>query len=297
MKMISLRLLGFTACMGAFLIASSAEAGLLDRLRRHRGEGDSQQQAQQNNEALTFEDRTMVVHVPERLPAQGQRALVIVLHGGMGNAERIASEQSEKGLKLDEAADKYGFIVAYLNGTKVSHVFGESRKGWNAGDCCGVPSQQKVDDVAYITRAVADLREQYGVDARRVYGIGHSNGAMMTMRLICETDVLAAAMPVSGTLESDPAACTHARGKPVLALLGSQDTNVPYAGGKGNGLSKTAYTSQDFTKEQFLNAGANYHLQLLDGAEHKFETIEKVIEATEGITFAEKAARFFGLAH
>jgi poly(3-hydroxybutyrate) depolymerase len=33
--------------------------------------------------------RSMIVYVPSRLPSQRARALVIVLHGGTGNAQRI----------------------------------------------------------------------------------------------------------------------------------------------------------------------------------------------------------------
>src|SRR4051812_24153318 len=38
-----------------------------------------------------YAGRDMIVHVPARLPASGSRALVVVLHGGMGNADRIAN--------------------------------------------------------------------------------------------------------------------------------------------------------------------------------------------------------------
>jgi poly(3-hydroxybutyrate) depolymerase len=44
------------------------------------------------------------------LPAQGTRALVVVLHGGLGNAQRIESKQSENGLNMDVVAEKSGFI-------------------------------------------------------------------------------------------------------------------------------------------------------------------------------------------
>ena len=43
--------------------------------------------------------RSMIVYVPSQLSPPGTRALVIVLHGGMGNAQRIESAQSENGLK------------------------------------------------------------------------------------------------------------------------------------------------------------------------------------------------------
>jgi poly(3-hydroxybutyrate) depolymerase len=247
--------------------------------------------------SLTYGDRALYVHVPPRLPPEGSRSLVVVLHGGLGNAERIVSQRSESGLNMNAVADKYGFIVAYLNGTPVARMLGDDKKGWNAGECCGMSSANNVDDVGYIGGAVQFLARSYGINLRQVYGIGHSNGAMMALRLMCETDFLAAAMPVSGALEIEAKTCPSARGKNILAVRGAEDENVPMAGGKGKGVSRTNFRSQEYTRQAFVNSGAKYTLQVLPGAEHKFETIDSAMEKAEGISLAEKAARFFGLNH
>jgi len=251
--------------------------------------------ATQSDVALQFEGRTLYVHVPERLPGPGSRALVVVLHGGLGNAERIVEARSEAGMNLDAAADRYGFLVAYLNGTPVARRLGDDRKGWNAGECCGLSAERNVDDVGYIRGAVADLERRYGVDARRVYGVGHSNGAMMTLRLMCETDLYAAALPVSGALEIEATACPAARGKRILALRGELDENVPMAGGRGRGLARMDFKSQEYTRRAFAGSGARYTLQVLPGAAHSFESLQQALRRTEGIDFAQKAVRFFGL--
>jgi poly(3-hydroxybutyrate) depolymerase len=86
----------------------------------------------------SYDGRSMIIYVPSRLSAPGTRALVVVLHGGLGNAQRIESGQSETGLNMDAIAEKAGFIVAYLNGTPVTRRFGADKLGWNAGGgCCG----------------------------------------------------------------------------------------------------------------------------------------------------------------
>ncbi len=132
-----------------------------------------------------FGGRSLIVYVPAHLPAAGARALVVVLHGGLGNAERIATARSESALNLNAEAEAHGFIVAYLNGTPVTR-FGDQMLGWNAGGgCCGQSAANDVDDVGYIQGAVRRLEGEYGVDPGRVFGIGHSNGAMMTQRLMC----------------------------------------------------------------------------------------------------------------
>src|SRR5579872_3355488 len=59
-----------------------------------------------------YKGRSLLVYAPRNVPAPGSRALVVVLHGGLGNALRIEGGASEKGLKMDEVAEKYGFLVA-----------------------------------------------------------------------------------------------------------------------------------------------------------------------------------------
>ena len=172
------------------------------------------------SESRSFGGRAMIVHVPAHLPPKGARALVIVLHGGLGNAERIADRQSESGLNLDDEADRDGFIVAYLNGTPVTRYKAARLFGWNAGGgCCGMSAQNDIDDVAYVGGAVADLVARYGIDPARVYGMGHSNGAMMVQRMVCETRVLAAVVAVSGPLNLENPTCPGAQGRRVLAMV------------------------------------------------------------------------------
>jgi len=245
-----------------------------------------------------YKGRDLLAYVPPNLPAAGARALVIVLHGGLGNASRIEGGASEKGLKMDEVAAKNGFMVAYLNGTPVTKMFGADKLGWNAGGgCCGVPAEKNVDDVGYITGAVNYLVDKYGVDPKRVYGMGHSNGAMMTMRLMCETSLYGGAVSVSGPLNVSVQNCPGSRGKHILSIHGADDQNVPIAGGQGSkGLSKVAFKSEKYTEQIFAASGADFHLQIIQRADHKLDNINDRIEQTEGISLAQKAARFFGLA-
>ncbi|HEY8907859.1 MAG TPA: hypothetical protein VIM63_17675, partial [Rhodoferax sp.] len=98
----------------------------------------------------TYAGRSAVIYTPTNLPAFGARALVVVLHGGLGSAQRIASQRSESALNMNAAAEQGGFVVAYLNGTPVTRFLGADKLGWNAGSCCGVPAEKKVNDVGYI---------------------------------------------------------------------------------------------------------------------------------------------------
>ncbi len=241
--------------------------------------------------------RDAILFVPSQLPAKGMRSLVIVLHGGLGNAQRIESGQSEHGLNMDSVAARAGFIVAYLNGTPATRRLSANMLAWNAGGgCCGQPSEQNVDDVRYIQTVVGHLENEYGIDPAHVYGIGHSNGAMMTQRVICETGLYAAAISISGPLNLENATCSAARGKKILAIHGADDANVPVAGGRGTkGVSGAVFNSEERTRQTYASAGATYDLQILNGADHNLQHIEQVLQQTEGHSIAEKAAAFFGL--
>jgi polyhydroxybutyrate depolymerase len=240
--------------------------------------------------------RTMVVYVPSHVPTSGT-ALVVVLHGGLGNAQRIESDQAEHGLNMDAVAEQDGFIVAYLNGTSAAWLIASDRYAWNAGGgCCGKPATMDIDDVAYIQGAVVYLVGKYGIDPSRVFGIGHSNGAMMTQRLMCETNLYRAAVAISGPLNVASESCPAAHGKSILAIHGVNDENVPVAGGRGTkGLSSAISQSEEHTLAVYTRSGAHYELQLVQGVDHNLAHINAAIRQAEGRTIAEKAAQYFGL--
>lgn len=61
-----------------------------------------------------------------------------------------------------------------------------------------------------------------------------SNGGMMSYTLACNTTLLAAMGPVSGT-QLDP--CRSPHPVSVTAVHGTADPNVPYGGGEGHGYA------------------------------------------------------------
>jgi poly(3-hydroxybutyrate) depolymerase len=240
-----------------------------------------------------YSGRDMLVHVPPGKP----RALVIVLHGGLGNAERIERRMNEAGMNLDTLAGKYGFAVAYLNGTPITRFMDAPVFGWNAGACCGMPVANKIDDAAYIAGAVTDLLSRYHIPRDRAFVIGHSNGAMMALRMMCETRTFAAAMSISGALEANDTVCPAAKGARVLAIHGAADENVPVAGGPGaQGLLMFNYNSEAYTAKIFRNSGATYDLKIMPGADHALEGIDSALQKSDGLSIGDEAVRFFDLA-
>lgn len=241
-----------------------------------------------------FGGRDMLVYIAPNVPARGNRAMVVVLHGGMGNANHI---YSIIGGEMNSAADEGGFIVAYLNGSHASRLKGKFN-AWNAGGgCCGQPFKNNVDDVAYITGAVRYLVDKHGVNPEKIYGMGHSNGAIMTQRLMCETDLYQAAIPISGPLNIDTDFCPAAKGKRLLAIHGEMDQNVPIEGGYGTkGVTDIHFKSAAQSKNIFDKSGADYRLDIVKGTDHSLKNIADAIGQREGRSFGQYAALFFGLA-
>ncbi|MBB1520123.1 extracellular catalytic domain type 1 short-chain-length polyhydroxyalkanoate depolymerase [Aquipseudomonas guryensis] len=178
--------------------------------------------------------RSYKLYVPSNAP--GPLPLMIVMHGGLGNAD-----ETERTTGMNRVASSNQFMVAYPNGTGTRLM--KKRRTWNAGKCCGQAAEQNVDDVQFIHGMLADIAKHHPLDRSRVYATGISNGAMMAYRLACEIPQdIAAIIPVSGTLALNN--CSGAKSVAVLHIHGAKDSNVPYAGGMGeNAIAGVAHRS------------------------------------------------------
>jgi len=91
-----------------------------------------------------------VIRIPSELPqGHGLVALVLVLHGGGGNAAN-----AEKITGFTENAKQEGFIVVYPEGT--GRLKGKLLT-WNAGPCCGYAMKHHVNDVGFINFIIDKL--------------------------------------------------------------------------------------------------------------------------------------------
>ena len=160
--------------------------------------------------------------------APGPRPLVILLHGHMGSAKQ-ALTQGPLAAWTDISA-REGVIVAALDGVKGP----DGHSGWNdcRGDASGNP---KTDDVAFVKAVVERLERESHADPKRVYLMGMSNGAMMTLRLGLQLDPAPAAFcAVCGLMTLDGGLCGGSSPRPISALLieGTADPLVPFEGGQ-----------------------------------------------------------------
>lgn len=167
--------------------------------------------------------RTYFVHTPPGYNGSFPMPLVIVLHGGGGNAEG-----AEKMSGMSTIADRNHFLVAYPNGTG---IFKDHLLTWNVGVCCGYAMKHNVDDVAFLRALLDKLEHDYAVDPKRIYVTGMSNGGMMTYLAACTlSDRVAAISPVAGALDTP---CHPADPVSVIIFHGTDDAFVPFDGGVG----------------------------------------------------------------
>jgi polyhydroxybutyrate depolymerase len=180
-------------------------------------------------------ERSYLLHVPPGYNETLPTAVVLVFHGGGGNAENAARMTG-----FDAQADQAGFLVVYPNGTG---RLGDKVLTWNGGTCCGYAQENNVDDVGFVRAIIADLQGIAAIDTKRIYATGMSNGGIMAYRLACEaSDLIAAIGSASGTQNIVP--CEPQEPVSVIHFHGTNDQHLPYAGGVGvDSLTGVNYAS------------------------------------------------------
>ena len=178
--------------------------------------------------------RTYKIHVPAELGSDVRAPLVVVLHGGGGNADAIAENSG-----MSPKADREKFIVAYPQG--VGRQAGAYT--WNASHCCAFAMTEHAPDVEFIGKLLDDIERLHRVDSKKIYITGMSNGGMMAYRILgAMADRIAAAGIVAGAMFADQPKPS----RPVAMVMfhGSADPVVPFNGG----------TSPNATVAQSMNA-------------------------------------------
>ncbi|HTV85419.1 MAG TPA: PHB depolymerase family esterase [Dyella sp.] len=166
--------------------------------------------------------RSFLTYVPLQLPAGAP--LVIVLHGSMMNG---AMMRKWTGYEFDRLADKDKFVVLYPDGYKGN---------WN--DCradASYPAKtEHIDDVSFIEAMIARMRTQQGIDPRRVYMFGYSNGGHMGFRMAMEhADDVAAVAAVAASLpvQADSSCPASGPTSRIMLIDGTDDPINPFSGG------------------------------------------------------------------
>ena len=183
--------------------------------------------AQAQVQTLQHKDvkRRYIVYTPPAYHSAPQQAFPVVFNfhgGGMTMAEQMLYTQ------MNRAADRHGFIVVYPQGIK---------QDWNVG--FGMDYLAGTDDVGFTQAMLDKLKQDYRIDARRVYATGLSRGGFFALRLAAELPQQFAAVASVGATMPEPVVAHHGKPEKVGMLLihGTADQVVLYQGKAGGYLS------------------------------------------------------------
>ena len=189
-------------------------------------------------------ERSYVVHVPPSYKPDTPTPVVLVYHGGGGNAQSMIRFSG-----MNRKSDEAGFIAVYPNGTgRFDRVL-----TFNGGNCCGYAMRNDVDDVESTRRLLDDLATVVNVDPKRVFATGMSNGGIIAYRMASDlSNRIAAIAPVGGPMGTET--CNPKRPVPVIHFHGTDDENAPFKGGKGKGISGTDFYSVEHSIQAWIKA-------------------------------------------
>jgi len=148
--------------------------------------------------------------VPQSVDLEKPAPLVIAFHGMLIDTKDLMPKYT----RLNETADKHGFIIAYPNATD---------RSW------GLKPEKVRGDLAFFDALVAKLSDEYKIDSDRIYVLGMSNGGYFAHLVGKERSKTVAAVAAhSGMLGLQTALGINAERKfPVLIIHGDQDKIFP----------------------------------------------------------------------
>ncbi len=174
--------------------------------------------------ALEHDGRTRQFHVFVPASRFGSAPLVIALHGGGGRGAQLdALTQGQ----LTRAAEQKGWVLVFPEGIDA---------GWNDGRVPLTPRGEQragVDDVGFIGALIDRMKADHGIDERRVYVCGMSNGGLMAFRLAIELSPrIAAIAAVTANLSKEMEPLTPKAPVSVMIINGTDDPLMPFQGGQ-----------------------------------------------------------------
>lgn len=163
--------------------------------------------------------RRFILKVPKSYTGN-KVPVVMMLHGFTYSAATV-----EPYVRLDDLAEKEGFVVVYPDG-----LGSPGLQGWNAGfiDLTG----RRPDDLGFLNAVLDRAEGEIEIDRDREYVAGHSNGAFMANDFGAKLGGrLAAIASVAGTVGLQPGKEIPPPTAPlnVLLLHGTGDRMVGYS--------------------------------------------------------------------
>ena len=166
--------------------------------------------------------RSYLAYIPRHMVARP--ALLLAFHGLNDSA---AGMRIRTAYRFEHLAESEGFIVVYPDGYQ---------RSWN--DCKKAASYPAralhIDDIGFSEALIGRFQTDHGVDPKRVFAMGLSNGGHFSFRLALERpDLVGAIAAVAANLPTPENNDCQAAGVAVPAMFinGTEDPLSPYQGG------------------------------------------------------------------
>jgi polyhydroxybutyrate depolymerase len=175
-------------------------------------------------------DRHYFIFAPSTVSPEKLLPLLMVFHGGGGNAEQVLQSSD-----LLQRAEKEGWILVSPAGSgRLPQML-----TWNVGFGFGYALERRTDDIGFVRNLIATLKSAYPIDPNRIFATGISNGGILCHMLAAHlSDQIAAIAPIVAT------AAGRAKGQAswtvppspqhpvsVIAFNGALDRSIPLEGG------------------------------------------------------------------
>lgn len=181
--------------------------------------------------------------------AREPKPLVVVLHGGGATIDAFIGRPSGAspmgGAWLATArAEGFHVLIPQGNGRQWNDCRSECRH-------CG-----NQDDAGFIVALVEEVAARFGVDPKRIYVAGESNGGFMTLRLATEHPERFSAFGVVTALMPANSDCEPPRTPvPIAFIVGSEDKSTRYRGGVSAAARSGSVRSADASVATWVKLG------------------------------------------
>ncbi len=185
-------------------------------------------------EKFYFEGKTrhILINIPPQINNGEELPLVLLFHGGLGNAKQAAEDYG-----FIEKSNKEGFLLVAPYG---SGRLEKSLLTWNVYFGFGYAKRFYVNDLGFIEKLLERLERRFNIAQDRIFATGISNGAIFCHFLAGKlSHKIAAIAPVVGTaagkeIEKKEFIWPETPKYPVsvIAFNGLLDKSIPLAGGK-----------------------------------------------------------------
>jgi poly(3-hydroxybutyrate) depolymerase len=164
-------------------------------------------------------------YVPTTYTGATAFPLIVALHG-LGGTEDSFFDNYDK--RLPPLAEQHGYILAAPLGYRVDGSY-----GWGLGTAPADPNVRRTQDFSEqdVMQVLQRVRQQYKIDASRIYLMGHSMGGIGTWKIAPKfPDIWAALGPIAGN--GAPDTLEKIRHIPEIIVHGDADPTVPVSGSR-----------------------------------------------------------------